>query len=228
MKTILRAGMILAIILSAALAGTASAAPSSNSGQCPGATSIGNTPTSDGSIVLAAGLTVCIHAGNGNTGIFETDGKTTLADYILASGLVNNGGQVPNVSNYVVYTEGEPSSTPSSDPSPSPSATPVPSESAQPSDAPSDSPSPSVTPSPSSVPSESVTPSLDPSAPTGTVTPCGFVSDNPCHVTLPPTDTTSEAASTSDPLTIPFLFVVMAVVLGSAAYQMHPRRVRRS
>lgn len=146
------------IVTALALGGsTAQAAPSANSGQCPGATTIGNTPTSDGGIVLAAGLTVCIHAGNGNTGQFVTDGTSTLADYILASGLKNPGGQVPGVSNYVVYS-GEPSSSPSTDPSTQPSSEP----SSEPSSAPSTEPSAEPSVAPSASPSASSTPSSSP------------------------------------------------------------------
>ena len=61
--------------------------------------------TSDGSIELAAGTSVCIHAGGTNTGTMTVEaGGETLAELILRSGILNNGGQVPNVSNYVVYS----------------------------------------------------------------------------------------------------------------------------
>lgn len=144
------AGLLLAL----GLFGSATAAPSANSGQCPGATDPANEKhdTSDGSFVLDAGLSVCIHAGGGNTGIFITDGTSTLADYILASGLLNNGGQVPNVSNYVIYP-----TTPSAPPSEEPSAPPSDEPSAPPSEEPTPEPSgpdsgggePGVTPPPS-------------------------------------------------------------------------------
>ena len=99
-------GLLLAVL---SFAPTAAAA-----GECPaGYTS--KVDTSDGSIVLAAGLTICIKAGDDNTGTFTTDGTSTLADYIEASGLLNNGGQVPNVSHYVIYAT--PSAPPSTPPS---------------------------------------------------------------------------------------------------------------
>lgn len=101
---------------------------SDQAGQCDGYNDPANTKvdTSDGSIVLEVGLTICIKAGNGNTGLIETDGETTLAAYIEDSGLLNNGGQVPNVSNYVIY--GQAAESPSASPSPSASeeATPTP------------------------------------------------------------------------------------------------------
>jgi hypothetical protein len=102
-----------------------------NAGQCDGYNAAGNTKvdTANGSIVLAAGLTICIHAGKGNTGSITTDGARTLAQYIQASGLRNKGGQVPTVSNYVVYRAPTPTATPTaSTPTPEPTlaATPTP------------------------------------------------------------------------------------------------------
>lgn len=84
----------------------ATATPSAQAGQCePG---LYKVDTSDGSKVFPSGWTVCLKAGNGNTGPIVTDGVTTIAEYIEQSGLLNNGGQVPNISNYVVYSEREP------------------------------------------------------------------------------------------------------------------------
>lgn len=138
---------VVALAVFAAGAASVIASPSPQSGQCPGATTIGNTATSDGSIVLAAGLSVCIHAGNGNTGTFITDGTSTLADYILASGLLNHGGQVPTVSNYVIYTEEGSSSTPSpSDHSATPTPMlPTPTPTATATGTPKATPTPSIT-----------------------------------------------------------------------------------
>lgn len=161
----------IAIIgLTLLIAAPALAAPSANSGQCPGATTIGNTATSDGSLVLEAGLTVCIHAGSGNTGQFVTDGTSTLADYILASGLLNDGGQVPGVSNYVVY---ETTPTPSPTPTPEVTPTPTPTPEVTPSPTPTPTPSPSPTPSPTPevTPSPEVTPTPTPATPRVTPTP---------------------------------------------------------
>jgi hypothetical protein len=190
------------LVVGLAFAGSAQAAPSANAGQCPGATTIGNTPTSDGSIVLDAGLSVCIHAGNGNTGTFVTDGTSTLADYILASGLLNEGGQVPNVSNYVIYEE-EASSSPSSEPSSEPSSTP--------SSSPTSTPSPSSEPTPSESPSPSATPTSTPSSPTPSV------STGPA-LTPPPTDTASapSGAATDDGLASAILGIGLTVGLMAA------------
>jgi hypothetical protein len=93
-------------------------------GECP-AGFTDKVETSDGSIVLEAGLLICIKAGEDNTGTFTTDGESTLAEYIEASGLVTEGGQVPNVSHYVIYgAEPTPTPTPTPDaPAPTPKAT---------------------------------------------------------------------------------------------------------
>jgi len=107
-------------------------------GECP-AGFADKVDTSDGSIVLEAGLIVCIKAGDDNTGTFTTDGESTLAEYIEASGLLNNGGQVPNVSHYVVY-DAEPTPTPTPVVTPTPDVTPTP--------PPTPTPTPVVTPSP--------------------------------------------------------------------------------
>lgn len=96
----------LAAVASLFIAGASPvAAASDTAGQCPGYNDPANTKvdTSNDDLVLEAGLTICIHASNGNTGEIITDGTTTLGEYIEQSGLLNNGGQVPGVSNYVVY-----------------------------------------------------------------------------------------------------------------------------
>lgn len=134
---------LLALFILGLAGGTALADASGQAGQCAGYNDPANTKvdTSDGSIVLPAGLTVCLKAGNGNTGAIATDGVTTIAEYIEASGLLNNGGQVPNISNYVVYGA---AATP----------TPEPTEEATPTPAPSTTPEPSGTPEPTAEPSE--------------------------------------------------------------------------
>jgi len=111
-------------------------------GQCAGYNDPANTKvdTTNDDLVLAAGLTICIHASNSNTGTIVTDGTTTLGEYIIASGLLNEGGQVPGVSNYVVY--GVPSPTPTPTPTPSPTPTPTPTPTVTPT------PTPTVTPTP--------------------------------------------------------------------------------
>jgi hypothetical protein len=77
------------------------AQPANPGGNCdPGLTKV---DTNDGSIFIEAGVEVCIKAGDGNTGKMISQGET-LEELILRSGLLNNGGQVPNVSNYVTYT----------------------------------------------------------------------------------------------------------------------------
>ena len=64
--------------------------------------------TSNDGKVFPAGWTVCLKASDGNTGTFVTDGTTTIGEYIEESGLLNNGGQVPGISNFVVYSKGTP------------------------------------------------------------------------------------------------------------------------
>lgn len=217
---------VLAIGLSGA--SIALAAPSANSGQCPDATTIGNTPTSDGSIVLDAGLTVCIHAGNGNTGMFVTDGTSTLADYILASGLLNDGGQVPSVSNYVVYAstptptptpEVTPTPTPEVTPTPTPEVTPTPTPEVTPTPTPVVTPTPEITPTPTPV----VTPTPDVPTPTPT-TDTGIGGDEP---TPPPTDTVSAVAPTSGAEGTVLMFAAVAGVLGGALFVASKRRITR-
>lgn len=213
MRRLLTVVSILSIVFLFLFGGVSrSLAASDTAGQCAGYLDAGNTKvdTSDGSIVLDAGLTVCIHASNGNTGSFTTDGTSTLADYIVASGLLNNGGQVPNVSNYVVYgTEVVPSATPSPSPSAEPSVDPSPSvtPSPQPSDAPSA--TPSATPSTSSSPSATTVPPPT----TGTTK------------TPPPTDTVGTTTKT-DGLN---LSLILAAVLAVSTLisLLQPRRLRR-
>lgn len=108
-----------------ALAGPVSAAPHTGNpgGNCDGFDGPNKVNTTDGSIVLPAGTLVCIKAGDSNTGTLTADGVSTLAEMIEASGLVNNGGQVPNVSNYVTYPA-TPTPTPEPTPTPTPTATP--------------------------------------------------------------------------------------------------------
>jgi len=220
-------GGLAAVLLLFALALPVLAAPSANAGQCDGATTIGNTPTSDGTIVLPAGLSVCIHAGNGNTGIFETDGTSTLADYILASGLLNDGGQVPGVSNYVVY---DPEATPSQ--SPTPSSTPIASATPTPVPTPTVEPSPSVEPSstptftPTPTPSESPTSTPEPSTPT--VSPSPTVVPTPSSMPLPTPPATDTEDVTPTGTTAPSLLILLPLALGAfvLGYALTARKVR--
>lgn len=95
---------VLSLALSLVLIGAPVIGANPKAGQCePGLYKI---DTSDGSIVFPLGWQVCLKASNGNTGRITTDGTTTIAEYIEQSGLRNNGGQIPNISNYVVYAEG--------------------------------------------------------------------------------------------------------------------------
>ncbi len=128
MNRIARIGLTITAVLTIAFAGaggvSASAHPGNPGGNCDGYDGPTKVDTSDGSIVLAAGTLVCIKAGDSNTGTMVADGAKTLADLIMESGLLNNGGQVPTVSNYVIYDGQEteaPTSEPSSDPSSEPS-----------------------------------------------------------------------------------------------------------
>lgn len=107
-----RLATLLSILLMLTVIGIApvAAAPSAQAGQCE--SGLYKTDTSDGAKVFPAGWTVCLKAGNGNTGKIITDGATTIAQYIEQSGLLNDGGQVPNISNFVVYNEEKPPSGP--------------------------------------------------------------------------------------------------------------------
>jgi len=136
------------MLVLAAFAGPASVA-ANNAGQCAGFLDAGNTKvdTSNDGLVLQAGLTICIHASNGNTGQLTTDGTSTLHDYIVASGLLNNGDQVPQVSNYVVYGVAR---------------TPTPSQSTEPSGSVEPTQSTEPTPSQSTEPSQSTNPCVPP------------------------------------------------------------------
>ncbi len=209
LRRTIQAAIATAIIASAlTFSGSASAAPSDTSGQCPGATTHEKVDTSDGSIVLPAGMWVCIHAGNGNTGIFETNGTSSLALYILTTGLLIYEDLFPSAS---------PSSAPSDQPSASPSSTPVPT--ASPTPVPSEQPSPSTTPSATPAPTNSPTPSAVPS-PT-LVTP---------RQTLPPTDTTTTTTARERgefPLVQLFLaFWLVVFVVAMTAPENDPARRR--
>ena len=102
------AALTLAVFVAPALAAPHVGNPGGN---CNGFDGPNKIDTSDGAIVLPAGTVVCVKAGNGNTGTVTLTVDTTLADIILASGLTNGGGQVPNVSNYVTYPQEVTSST---------------------------------------------------------------------------------------------------------------------
>lgn len=169
--------LTLAAVLALAFGGGTVAGASGQAGQCAGYNDPSNVKidTSDDDLVLPAGLTVCIHASNENTGQFTTDGILTLGQYIVEFGLLNNGGQTPGVSNYVIYGGPQPSNpTSTSTPTVGPSATPTPTSTTTPS------PSPVPTLTPSAQPSSGPTPS----APTITPTPSSPV----LRPTMPATD----------------------------------------
>lgn len=155
------AAAVLALMLALASFNGVSGA-SGQAGQCDGYNDPANVKidTSDDDLVLPAGLLACIHAGGENTGQFTTDGVLTLGGYIIEFGLLNNGGQVPGVSNYVIYGEAQPSVTPTE---PTSTSTPT----AEPSATPTSTP----TVEPSASPTESPVSSASPSAPTPTSTP---------------------------------------------------------
>lgn len=123
----LRLASLIGLAVIAFALPTVVGAASDQAGQCDGYNDPANTKidTSDDDLVLEAGLTICIHASNGNTGQLVTDGTSTLHDYIVASGLLNEGGQVPGVSNYVIYATTQPTPTPTPTPTDTPS-TPTP------------------------------------------------------------------------------------------------------
>ena len=53
--------------------------------------------------VLRKGTVFCVKASDGNTGRLTADGTHTLRWYVRTSGLRNNGGNVPDVSYFVIY-----------------------------------------------------------------------------------------------------------------------------
>ena len=60
-------------------------------------------------LVLAAGSSFCAKGSTGNSGKRTADGETTLIEYTALFAPPNGGGNVPNVSYYVVYqTSSEP------------------------------------------------------------------------------------------------------------------------
>lgn len=179
--------------------GTVSA---NQSGQCPGFNSPANTKidTNDGSVILAAGTVFCIHASNNNTGILVADGTTTLDEYIAAN-IINHGGQIPAISNYVIYP-----AVPTPTITPTPAITPTPTPNVTPTPTPNVTPTPIVTPTPTISPSPSPTPS-----PTPVVTPNA-------NVTPPPTNTIegSNTVSGNDWLTISLIFGGLVVLFSVA------------
>jgi len=188
----------VAIILALIIASNVSGA-SGQAGQCPGYNDPANVKidTSDDDLVLPAGLTICIHAGGENTGIFQTDGVLTLGGYIIEFGLKNNGGQTPGVSNYVIYGGGtQPSSPPTAAPTAAPTVTPTSTPTAEPTV------TPTGTPIASEQPSDSPGSSESPSAPTATP-----IQPVP---TPPSTDTASEGSPASSSVA-DFLFLVAAL-----------------
>jgi len=53
-------------------------------------------------VILPAGTEFCIKAATQNSSYLTADGTSTLLDYVT---WLNNGGQTPSVSYYVVYRE---------------------------------------------------------------------------------------------------------------------------
>jgi len=200
MKT-LAATVAVAALLILALPALAA---SPQAGQCDGYNDPANTKvdTSNDDLVLEAGLTICIHASNHNTGSLVTDGTSTLHDYIVESGILNEGGQVPGVSNYVVYGTTQPTPTPT----PAPTETPTPT----------DTPAPTPTPTETTVPVITPIPTTDVDVDTG-----GGPGATPRP--LPQTDTVSAVDAIGIPLGI---VVVVLVAAASLGYVAMTRRVR--
>jgi hypothetical protein len=185
-------------------------AANDNAGQCPGFNDPANTKidTNDGSIVLPAGTVFCVHASNNNTGVLVADGTNSLDDYIAAN-IVNNGGQIPGISNYVIYpSQPTPTPTPTETPTPTPTATPTETPTPTPTATPTETPSPTPSETPSETPSVTPTPT-----PTDVVPP----SDN--SVTPPPTDTLGQSTASAAPGTGLIIgAVVILLSLGTGAY----------
>lgn len=137
-------GFIIAIMAFALLATAAQAAPPVNL-HCPdGWSTKDESGSDDNDLVLAAGTTICVKAGTGNTGILIADGETTLQEYLFEAGIIDGSGeQGRDVSYWVLYgTQETPAPTPEPSATPEPSVTPEPSESLSPE------PSESITPLP--------------------------------------------------------------------------------
>jgi hypothetical protein len=135
--------------------------------------------------VLPAGTQFCVKAATNNSGVLVADGETNLLGYVT---WLNNGGQTPDVSYYVIYV---PVVTPPPTESPSPSISPSPEPTASPT--PSPDPSPTVGPSPSPKPTVVPTP--------------------PDTATEP---TANEESS--DPFWVIATFLIVAATTGACAY----------
>ncbi len=216
MRNLIRAAFMAATILLVGAVGSVSAQP--GGGNCPTEPSGTKVNTSDGSIAIPGGTLVCVKASNDNTGIMTANFPSeTLAQLIVRSGLLNNGEQVPNVSNYVTYGSPEHSEEPS------PSAPPTPT----PSDEPTPSPSPSESSGPSPYPSESATPSTPPTAaPSVEPTPSTVPSTAPVPApTAPPTDTAAEEYEAVNALAAVLIFFgSIAFAAGLSLHYLQNRR----
>lgn len=53
------------------------------------------------SLTLPAGTVFCVKAGTGNSGLVVSDGSTWTVDWL------NNGGETPAISYYIVYEAGD-------------------------------------------------------------------------------------------------------------------------
>lgn len=83
----------------------------------------------DNDFVIAAGHTICVKAGEGNTGLVVTDGITDLQTYLFLAGIVDGSGQQGrDVSYYAIYAypSEDPEPTPTPEPTPEPTPTPTP------------------------------------------------------------------------------------------------------
>jgi LPXTG-motif cell wall-anchored protein len=63
------------------------------------------------SVIPPAGAQICVKGSTGNTGLFTADGSTSLIEYMAKLAPRNNGGNIPDVSYYIVYSGGTTTTT---------------------------------------------------------------------------------------------------------------------
>lgn len=200
MKRLSLSALVAVLIVFAALPAL------SASGPCPETATSTKVQSGDmNPIVLSAGTSFCVKAGEENSGILTADGTTTLSGYVTWT---NNGGQKPNVSHYVTYppsTTTSTSSTTSSTTSTTGSTTTT---------APTTTTSPTTT-APVTTTTES---------PTTTVEATTTTTGTPTSTTADPTTTTASTPLSSPPSTPeelpytgfdPVWLLAIAVILGS-------------
>lgn len=207
MKTLSGTALVGLLVLAALLLPTTALATVDH---CPGHNDPANVKDESGAddndVVPAAGTSICVKAGTGNTGVITADGETTLREYLFQAGIVDGSGeQGRDVSYWVTYPAAPtPTPTPAPTQTPSPTETPVPT----------DTPSPTSTPTPT----ETTVPVITPIPTTNVDVDTGGGPGN-----VPATDTAEPETQggTGAPL---WLFIVAAVAAGLVASALTVRR----